>query len=96
MLKGFVQLSVQDNGIGIRDNHLSLVFKLFKRLYPQDCYGGGAGVGLAVVNQIVERHGGHIWVESIFGEGSTFYFTLETLGMDVVDAQAQAEPKNYL
>lgn len=79
--KGFI-FYVRDNGIGIRDNHLSLVFKLFKRLYPQDCYGGGAGVGLAVVNQIVERHGGRIWVESVFGEGSTFSFTLEPLVMD--------------
>ncbi|MEM9217928.1 MAG: ATP-binding protein [Cyanobacteria bacterium P01_F01_bin.150] len=68
---------VRDNGIGIRDDHIPLVFKLFKRLYPQDCYGGGAGVGLAVVTQIVERHGGCIWVESVLGEGSTFYFTLE-------------------
>lgn len=65
---------VRDNGIGIRDTHLPLVFKLFKRLHPQDCYGGGAGVGLAVVNQIVERHGGSIWIESVLGEGSTFYF----------------------
>ncbi|NER82521.1 MAG: GAF domain-containing protein [Leptolyngbya sp. SIO1D8] len=67
---------VRDNGIGIQETHLSLVFKLFKRLHPQDRYGGGAGVGLAVVNQIVERHGGRLWVESILGEGSTFYFTL--------------------
>ncbi|NEP45359.1 MAG: cyanobacterial phytochrome A, partial [Okeania sp. SIO2H7] len=68
---------VKDNGIGIREKHLSLVFKLFKRLHPQECYGGGAGVGLAVVNQIIERHGGTIWAESMLGEGSTFYFTLD-------------------
>ena len=68
---------IQDNGIGIREEHLSKVFKLFKRLHPPELYGGGAGVGLAIVNQIVERHGGRIWVESTPGGGSTFYFSLE-------------------
>lgn len=67
---------VRDNGIGIRQEHLTMVFQLFKRLHPQDRYDGGAGVGLAVVNQIIDRHGGRLWVESVFGEGSTFYFTL--------------------
>ncbi|MGD1905353.1 MAG: ATP-binding protein [Leptolyngbyaceae cyanobacterium] len=69
---------VRDNGIGIRPEHQSIVFKLFKRLHPQEHYGGGAGVGLAIVNQIIERHQGQIWIESIFGEGSTFYFTLQS------------------
>ena len=76
-MRNGVTFYVKDNGIGIRESHIPLVFKLFKRLYPQEYYGGGAGVGLAVVNQIIERHGGHIWVESVFGEGSTFFFTLE-------------------
>ena len=67
---------VQDNGIGIQAEHLSEVFKLFKRLHPQERYGDGAGVGLAIVNQIIERHGGRIWVESTPGQGSTFFFTL--------------------
>ncbi|MEM9088563.1 MAG: ATP-binding protein [Cyanobacteria bacterium P01_F01_bin.53] len=67
---------IRDNGIGIRQEHLTMVFQLFKRLHPQDRYDGGAGVGLAVVNQIIDRHGGRLWVESVFGEGSTFYFTL--------------------
>ena len=68
---------VRDNGIGIREGHLSEVFKLFKRLHPQGHYDGGVGVGLAVVNQIIERHGGRIWIESTPGQGSTFYFSLE-------------------
>ena len=68
--------SIRDNGIGIPDNHLSDVFRLFKRLHPQELYGGGVGVGLAIVRQIIERHGGQIWVESVLGEGSTVYFTL--------------------
>ena len=67
---------IRDNGIGIPNAHLSQVFKLFKRLHPQELYGGGAGVGLAIVHQIIERHGGHRWAESVLGQGSTFYFTL--------------------
>ncbi|MGF1521570.1 MAG: ATP-binding protein [Leptolyngbyaceae cyanobacterium] len=67
---------VRDNGIGISETHQSEVFKLFKRLHPQEHYGGGAGIGLAIVHQIIERHDGHIWIESTAGEGSTFYFTL--------------------
>ncbi|MBE7383512.1 MAG: GAF domain-containing protein [Leptolyngbya sp. SIO1E4] len=66
---------VRDNGIGISKKHQSMVFKLFKRLHPQEFYGGGVGVGLAIVSQIIERHGGRIWVESDAREGSTFFFT---------------------
>jgi light-regulated signal transduction histidine kinase (bacteriophytochrome) len=68
---------VRDNGIGIREKHLDSVFRMFKRLNARDQYGGGTGVGLTIVKKIVERHGGRIWVESTFGEGTTFLFTLE-------------------
>ncbi len=67
---------VKDNGIGIRAKHLETIFKIFKRLHPSGEYGGGTGAGLTIAKKIVERHNGHITVESIFGEGSTFYFTL--------------------
>ncbi len=67
----------KDNGIGIREKHLPMIFKIFKRLHGQDKFGGGTGVGLTIIQKIIERHGGRIWVESTFGEGTSFYFTLE-------------------
>lgn len=70
---------VRDNGIGIRERHLETVFRLFKRLHEQHLYGGGTGAGLTITKKIIERHGGVIWVESIYGEGSTFYFQLPNI-----------------
>jgi signal transduction histidine kinase len=67
---------VRDNGIGIRDRHLGQIFRLFKRLHPQKRYGGGTGAGLTLARKIIEGHGGQIWVESEWGQGSTFYFCL--------------------
>jgi two-component system, chemotaxis family, sensor kinase Cph1 len=67
---------VKDNGIGIRPNHLESIFKIFKRLHNPGQYGDGMGVGLTIAKKIVERHSGHIAVESTLGEGSVFYFTL--------------------
>jgi light-regulated signal transduction histidine kinase (bacteriophytochrome) len=53
-----------------------MVFRIFKRLHALNKYGGGTGVGLTIVKKIIERHYGKIWVESVYGHGTIFYFTL--------------------
>lgn len=70
--EGLVTFSVQDNGVGIAPEHLEKIFMVFNRV-PSQSSDEGWGIGLAVCRRIVERHNGHIWVESEPGVGSTFY-----------------------
>ncbi len=77
---GRTAIYVRDNGIGIATERLQDVFQVFRRLHQAEAYGGGSGVGLAIVKRVVERHGGVVWATSTAGSGSTFYFTLEALG----------------
>jgi signal transduction histidine kinase len=72
---GFWRFSVADNGPGIEEKHFDRIFQMFQTLSSPD-RGGSTGLGLAVVKKIVEIHGGHIWIESDPGVGSTFLFTL--------------------
>jgi signal transduction histidine kinase len=70
-------LSITDHGRGIPQDKLVSIFDRFQQVDAVDSrQKGGTGLGLAICKSIVQKHGGDIWVESVLGEGSTFFFTL--------------------
>jgi PAS domain S-box-containing protein len=71
-------ISVSDNGIGIKEEHLEQVFALFRRLHTIDSIPG-TGIGLSTCRRIMQRHSGSIWANSTFGEGTTIYISLPIL-----------------
>ncbi|MEM6603445.1 MAG: ATP-binding protein, partial [Pseudomonadota bacterium] len=66
---------IKDNGIGIRRENLRKVFSIFQRLNHFDKYEGN-GIGLSICEKIISIHGGRIWVESEYGHGSHFHFSI--------------------
>jgi signal transduction histidine kinase len=76
-IEGGVQVGVSDTGIGISKDNQALLFQAFQQVRAEDgAKREGTGLGLALAKRLVEMHGGHIWVDSEPGRGSTFTFTL--------------------
>ncbi|GAB4125795.1 MAG: ATP-binding protein [Roseiflexaceae bacterium] len=83
--EGEVWISVRDTGIGIAQSDLGKIFKRFYRANTgKSVYGSHLGLGLTICQQIVEGHGGRIWVESEIGVGSTFTFALPLASQNIM------------
>ena len=73
----YLLCSVRDTGIGIKEEHIDVVFEQFRQIDGGlNRAAGGTGLGMPITKKLVELHGGDIWIESVYGQGSTFFFTL--------------------
>lgn len=90
----FIEVNVSDTGVGIPAEKIGTIFESFEQLEPQSVTGSsGTGLGLSITRQLVEIHGGKIWVESAPGDGSTFTFTMPVSTTKSV--QMAENPLNY-
>jgi signal transduction histidine kinase len=78
-IDGHFNVSVSDTGPGIPSEHQTRIFEQFQQVDNSNTRAkGGTGLGLAIARQIIEMHGGRIWVESTLGKGSTFQMEIPT------------------
>ena len=90
-------INVSDNGIGISADDLQHVFQKFYRADNSDTREiGGTGLGLYLVKQRVEAMGGHVWAESVVGEGTTFYVSLPRISAEEYNKRMIAVSNNQM
>ncbi|MDJ0756667.1 MAG: PAS domain S-box protein [Ardenticatenaceae bacterium] len=83
-------VKVQDTGVGIKEEDIDLVFAQFRQVGGMEHRkAGGTGLGMPITMHLVELHGGKIWLESVYGVGSTFYFTIPYSRPTDVDKEGQ-------
>lgn len=89
------QFTVRDNGIGINKEYFERIFVIFQHLNTRESFAG-SGIGLAICQRLVERHGGKIWLESTPGEGTLFHFTLQAVttptSLNAVNPNSVSQP----
>jgi len=96
----FIQFYVKDTGIGIKEKHQKIIFERFRQADTEDkIFQSGSGLGLSISKSYLEILGGKIWIESEFGKGSTFYFTLpysseDSIHIDTKTIKKEIKPQN--